>query len=609
MSERKHILTNLARLAQQQPDTVDLLERVLDAQFAKFFLPAVEVALETGEPMGNIAARAFASNGTEREEDELRKRFPLHETTSLLRLSLSIYERGAERLASRIDPVSKMWRAMYRRNSARCHYELGNVEKAADIAEDAAVAVRQLILRGQNADLMRVYWCCLSTLALTRSAAKHRFALWEDGHRNLDRIRTSKSFDHPDASPLLVQNQFCVEEMEAVTRRVEDKVLVAGVMRQKLQDLLQSGGSQEALYLSLKLLELTREEKTGHSRYAFLDLLGFALDESLHMKCLAALGRLDEAIELGDTVLEYYRDGEEEQPDIFGDRIARFIQYFSRILALAGQHGRSESLLVEAIARYREYSASRPDYFQELAGCLTTMGGILTQVNRYDEAAAYALESVKVYERLVAEREQKEMPADIFWVDERVTAYQLAALARSHDERDIEARDLMNTALMLIEKLQLPQGNSGERYAGEVLFAMVTAYKVSDFEQVASCISFLIGLLEHSDASALGRSTLNLSFLEILPLAARVLNDSTKANRLVDVFENMARSRFVDQGQRLDLIALRVAAHCALETGDRQRARKLAYRGAEISLTLPTEDLPMHDFSSLLNAAFAPMQS
>jgi hypothetical protein len=129
--QARHALTHLTRLARRQPQQAALLASALSGRLPVLAKPAIEVAIETGDPMGAVLAQVFRREGSAALANELHDLVP-SETVSLLDLAVAVTKLAVEHQLERSPEVERAVALLH--NYAQRLVAIGDMEPAYQVA-------------------------------------------------------------------------------------------------------------------------------------------------------------------------------------------------------------------------------------------------------------------------------------------------------------------------------------------------------------------------------------------------------------------------------------------------------------------------------------------
>lgn len=397
----------------------------------------MDVAVETGDPMGEAVAEAARGGGfplIERlvhlcEGESRRQAVPLRE------LALLVNQEYLAFLQGHPDRATKQFRTEAARAANNLALRLLELERR----EEALAAVRQGVdiwreLTRDDSELLAQLAAGLANLGLI---------LWEGGHPEEALAAAREAADlhrrlpgaadvtvaRQTASNLLNLGLICArlgrreEALEACRGAVDIRRRLAGVgnaaraelaagldgLAASLQEL---GKSEEALQALHEAVSLRRDLAEGQPE-SFVPALAESLlnlgtllsnfgfrDEGL-ARCQAEIRRLDEALAVSQRGVELHRRLAESFPGKFRELLATDLHNLSVILFELGQSEKALQVCQEAVGILRElveagHSANLSDFARSLAH----IGSCLQEAGRPREARAALEEAIGIYREL-----------------------------------------------------------------------------------------------------------------------------------------------------------------------------------------------------------------
>jgi len=371
-------LTQLTRLAQRRPEAARWLTAVLKPRGEELFSAVLDVAVETGDPIGLIFAEFL-------EEES----FILLARVMLLcgeeRYSRSIPLREVERVSTSrvLDILKARWtrptveqRVELTRlsiNLGQCLHGLGQDEEALQITREAVDASRQLSLRNPKEFLPY----------LAASLNNTGTFLSELGQREEALQSTSEA--------LQVHWQLVRDSQSRLAACVDNQANRLGEL----------GHYQEALRTSKEALLIRRGLVAGGAANFLPDVATSLNNLCAHLK---ALGLNEEAIQAALEAVKIRRELVETRPDIFLPDLAASLNNLGALLAGVGRQEEALESIDEAVGIWRRLAETRPYAFLPgLAGGLESLGTVLSDLGQHDKALNAMRESNDLY-RLLAQR-------------------------------------------------------------------------------------------------------------------------------------------------------------------------------------------------------------
>jgi hypothetical protein len=372
--EARRPLTVLTHAARASESAESALRGILREQLASVWEPAIDVATETGDPIGALLAEALKETPHPELAEEMVTRLPW-ETVALRELAVvatqqALQQTGAQTAGPERDKsTADLLNALSHRlsNLGRREEALDAIEKAIEIRRRLADAQPEVFLPG-----------------LARALDSRSNHLANLGHRE----EALAAID--EALPIFRQ----MAEAHPDTL-LPDLAWVLDTRSNRLADL---GRYEEALDASeeaVAILEGLEEARPGAWVHNLAALLG---NLSNHR---ASLGRPEEALAACDEAIRIYRLLAEAQPDADLPNLAANLLNYAATLSDLGRHEEALATDVEAVGIYRRLAEARPQAFlPELARALTNQAAGCANLGRPEEALAAGEEAVGIYRRL-----------------------------------------------------------------------------------------------------------------------------------------------------------------------------------------------------------------
>jgi hypothetical protein len=369
----KRALTVMTRAAQRDPSVRRSLEIAIAANLEAVWLTAVDVAKETGDPLGDVLTAVIRHDPRPDIVAQLLFRLP-QDTVALralgefvTRASLDLVKSGSR------DPDLL---ATLLNNLSNHLSHMGRLDEALSAIREV-VAIRRR-LAGSDGDERRSELAgALSNLAGCLSALGKR----EDA-------------------------------LAAVDEAVDLCRALAAAKPEAFRPQLATSLSG----LSICLLELGRYEQANAAGYAEVKLRRVLATEdpetskpdlarslSNYSRCLSLLGRSDDALAAISESVDTFRELAKGRPDAFGLNLAGSLVNLS--IELAGHGCQEEALatIAEAVDIYRKLAASHSEYCRpQLAAALISLSNRLAALGQREASLEAISEAVDLYRSLAA---------------------------------------------------------------------------------------------------------------------------------------------------------------------------------------------------------------
>ncbi len=380
---RAQALAVLTRLAKYRPPALTWLERALRERLEELAETALEVAIESGDPLGpTLARRVAATAGLSLAERLMAQCDGAYQHIVHLREVALEATRKAVDLYREAHPEPEEAELV---ELARRVNNLGNRFSALDCREDAldaaqkAVGLYRLLAKTRPDAFRPNLATSLSNLGIKFGAlGRHEDALEAaqeavDLHRLLAKTR-------PEAfRPDLARSLSNLGPMLRNLGRHEDAFDAA----------------QKAVGL-YRLLAETRPDAFRPNLALSLDNLGPILRD---------LDRHEDAFDAAQEAVDLYRLLAETRPDVFRSDLARSLSNLGPILSALDCHQDALKATQEAVGLYRLLAETRPDVFRsDLARSLNNLGLMLRELGRHKAALDAAQKAVHLCRLLTKTR-------------------------------------------------------------------------------------------------------------------------------------------------------------------------------------------------------------
>lgn len=375
-----HALTVATRLGQRGTAGKAILEGMLSGRLGELIDPALEVAMETGQPIGTVLARCFAAEGTDElaewlalklSEDPHRIVWPLHELGLLATLRfLDIFRArtpspGLRELAVLAALVHNAgWRLLV----------LGRAAEALPLLEEALSLYAEL---GPETAAQRSQ--CLGSCgeALTRLGR-----LSEALARTEEAVAASRS----------------EVDVAGAERLAEANLSLAGQLINLCGCLADVDRHGDALAAIDQAVATYRQHRHGGGQtQAFARALLCRGNELHH------LGRYREAAETLEEAIALSRELDSDRTTAFEPDLALALANLSLLYGQLGRVAESKQALHEAIRRYRRLENRHPESFRAaLAWSLSLLSSSSRQVSGELSSRTAREEAIDHYRRLAS---------------------------------------------------------------------------------------------------------------------------------------------------------------------------------------------------------------
>jgi tetratricopeptide (TPR) repeat protein len=369
-------LTVLTRLARRRPDLQRWTGVVLHGRLEQLAEIALDVAVETGDPIGMELARKLEAEASievvvrlqKRSEDQkYRHSVPLREVGQVTT------ERGLTLLRERQTDQDETQQIEYARlanNLGIRLRKLGRREDALAASQEAVEIYRHLAQ--QRSDAFRP--------DLATSLNNLGISLSELGRRKDALGVTQEAVE--------ISQQLALQNPDAFLPSLALSFTNLGLGFSGL------GRQEDALDATEKAVESYRQlvqKEPG----VFLPYLAVILNNLGNV--LSELGRQQNALAAAQEAVELYRQLARKRPDTFLSDLAASLNNLGSAFSELGRHKEALEATQEAVEIYRNLADQRPDAFRpSLAISLDNLGSSLSDLGRYEDASLAAEEAVQV---------------------------------------------------------------------------------------------------------------------------------------------------------------------------------------------------------------------
>lgn len=419
----RHGLTHLARLAKRQPQQAALLASALSTRLPALARIAIEVAVETGDPMGGVLAQVFRLEGTTALANELHDRMP-SETVALLDLAVEVTRLAVEHQLEQSPEAGRAVALLH--NYAQRLVAIGRMELAYEVAcQTQGVMARRGSAKSDPRlaiSLAKVfadtghYADAVQTLRLSLSDLKRRakqgdsdaqadlaFALHNLG-ASLSELNDPYEAQSRIREALTIRRWLASGGGNAASLQLAESLVVAGAIESEL------GDPRKALRLTAQAVGLL-EPLTDRLPDAYRPILARALqnEASTHFD----LGDYARSASLGIKAAQAIEELTTGREQAFGPLYISVL----RTVANAASAMKDWQAALEAASRAegvarrlepREHATRR----ESLAEALAAKGAALRGLRRRDDAAA-AMEECLAIRRSLAQQDPAKYRMDL----------------------------------------------------------------------------------------------------------------------------------------------------------------------------------------------------
>ncbi len=379
IQEAQNALTVLTRLARRRPEPAAtwLAAAFRGERLEQLAEPALEVAIETGDPVGMVLAREVEERASEELARRLMRRCGedrYRRSVHLREVALASHQRCYALLpepgSPQKDDSALVKRAGLANNLGNRLSDLGRHEAALAATAEAAEHFRSLSATYSDA-VLPVLATSLNNLGKMLS---------DLGRREEALAATQEA--------VALCRLLSATRSDAVLPKLAISLHNLGKM---LSDL---GRREEALKAAQEAVEHYRSLSATRSD-AFLPDLARSLNNLGSM--LSALGRREQALTATQEAVAHYRSLSGTRPDAFLPDLAWSLHNLGKMLGDLDRREEALAATEAVVALRRSLSATRPDAFlPDLASSLHNLGLWLSALGRLEEALAAAEEAVRI---------------------------------------------------------------------------------------------------------------------------------------------------------------------------------------------------------------------
>lgn len=376
-------LTVLTRLAQRLSEAEEWLRTAFQGRLEQLAETALEVAVETGDPIGLVLAQEIEKSGTE----DLVRRLAIRTEEDRFLPSLHLQEVGLAAtqkelqflLAGESSPSTESLRTHIGWRYDSLGNRLGGLGRHAEALQATLVAVsRRRELAENRPDEF------LPSLAMSLNNLCGRFSALMQPEEALGAIRES------------------IEIWQRGDRQRYDWLpdLAGGFVNlgHVLNDLGLFEQSLQATDEAVQIFQWLNANRPG----TFLGSLAKCLNNRAYT--LNELGHLEEARETAGEAVKLYRQLAADRPDAYYPDLAMSLTNLSKSLSHLNQHQGALQTCREVVEIYRQLALRRPVAFTpDLAKSLNNLALVLGDLGQFQEASSTAQSAVEIYRHLVTE--------------------------------------------------------------------------------------------------------------------------------------------------------------------------------------------------------------
>ncbi|HEV7506353.1 MAG TPA: tetratricopeptide repeat protein [Thermoanaerobaculia bacterium] len=383
-------LTVLTRLSRRRPELRNWIGTALQGRLESLAELALNVAVETGDPIGLALVKEIEERGSIDavlllqklcDEERYQKSVPLREVAYVTT------EKGFLLLREQrtdLDESQQAELARLANNLGSRLSDLGRPEDALRATQEAVDIGRQLT-QTRPAAFLPIFATSLNNLGNRLSDLGRREEALGATQESVEIYRRLSEI-HPDAFLL-----YLARSLNNLGNRLSDL-----------------GRREEALGATQESVEIYRRLSETHPD-AFLPDLATSLN---HLGIfLSDLGRREEALGATQESVEIYRRLSEPRPDAFLLDLASSLNNMGANLNYLGRREDALGATEEAVELYRQLAQTRPDAFlPDLATSLSNLGAMLEKLGRREEALRATREAVDIRRRFCETRPDVLLP-------------------------------------------------------------------------------------------------------------------------------------------------------------------------------------------------------
>jgi tetratricopeptide (TPR) repeat protein len=382
-AQSKHALTVLTRAARTELTARTALSSALARQLPTLWLAALEVAQETGDPIGSLLANQLATNPQPAIAEQILTQLP-NRTVALRELAAVVLSQAFEAAIAQPASLERDRRAGALLNSLAIRLaDLGQSEQALE-ANQRAVAIARSLAE-QQPEL-------LPDLAKAMNNLSNRLSELGLGERALEAseeaVRLSRLL--AEAQPDRFQSDLALALNNVST--------VLDGLGQKDRAL---AASEESVDLFRRLADARPDDFRPNLAMGLTNLSAV----------LDALGQPERALTASEEAVSVYQQLAEVRSDAYVPDLARALSNLSTVLNNLGEWERSREASEDATALYRPLAEARPDAFlADLAGALNNFSNALDNLGQAERALEASEEAVAIWRQLADERPDAFLP-------------------------------------------------------------------------------------------------------------------------------------------------------------------------------------------------------
>ena len=373
--DTKNGLTVLTRLASRNHAALPMLEHALAGRLSALGAAAIEVAIETGDPMGVALNQVIQHGLTAELAEQLRLKLP-DASVALRETAVELERRSLDSVVAdgtagvRKDIALRLNRLAFRLR------EVDRIDDALNISQQAVQHARELV-KARPGYEDEVLASCLDRLSyLLRSAGRPM--------ESLDAADEAVEINRKNSNDDVAGRSRLASALDNLGNALED----AG----RGTDAVAAGKEAVALYSKLA------QETPGGFRASYAGSLMHLAKHHMSVRQYSA------ALPISSEAVELHRELANRSPDMYMTTLASSLNVLSGILVNLGRTQESLVALDEVTEIYRGLAALRPQVFQsQLASMMLNRAAILRSCGD-DGAFTAAQQAVEVMRPLASDR-------------------------------------------------------------------------------------------------------------------------------------------------------------------------------------------------------------
>ncbi len=382
-----HTLTVLTRIAQRREvEGVAWLKQTLALDLERLLPLAIEVAQETGDPIGQVAAKVLEEQPNVAVAESLENRLP-DQSTALRELAMVttkiIYQTAKLRMENG-EAEAQEDVARYANNLGVRLSDLGHREDALNATKEAVTIRRKLAEQRPDAFLPDLAGS-LCNMGIRYSNLGQREAA----------LQATKE-------AVTIYQKLAKARPDAFLPYLAMALHNTGIWYSNL------GQREDALKVTQKAVTI-RRKLTEQRPDAFLPDLASALN-NLGIR-YSDLGHREDALNATKEALTIYRKLTEQRPDAFLPDLANALNNMGAMYSYLGHREDALNATKEALTIYRKLAEQRPDAFlPDLAKALNNLGAMYSDLGHREDALQATKEALTIYRKLAEQRPDAFLP-------------------------------------------------------------------------------------------------------------------------------------------------------------------------------------------------------